>query len=53
MAAELEGYDPAAFVQIAELEDRSSWFRSRNRLIQQTVRRMFPETHRQTTNRPA
>lgn len=43
MTAELQGYDPAAFVQMAELEDRSWWFRSRNRLIEQTVRRFFPE----------
>jgi SAM-dependent methyltransferase len=42
MTSELQGYDPAAFLQIAELEDRSWWFRSRNRLIEQTVRRLFP-----------
>jgi SAM-dependent methyltransferase len=43
MTSELQGYDPAGFVRIAELEDRSWWFRSRNRLIEQTVRRLFPE----------
>jgi SAM-dependent methyltransferase len=42
MAVDLEGFDPAAFVHLAELEDRSWWFRSRNRLIEQTVRRLFP-----------
>ena len=42
-SSELQGYEPAAFVQIAELEDRSWWFRSRNRLIEQTVRALFPE----------
>lgn len=43
MTADLQGYDPNAFLQIAEFEDRSWWFRSRNRLIEQTVRRFFPE----------
>jgi SAM-dependent methyltransferase len=43
MTSELHGYDPAAFLQIAELEDRSWWFRSRNRLIAQTVRRYFAD----------
>jgi SAM-dependent methyltransferase len=43
MTSDLQGYDPAAFLQIAEFEDRSWWFRSRNRLIEQTVRRLFPE----------
>lgn len=43
MSSDLQGYDPAAFSQIAELEDRSWWFRSRNQLIEQTVRRLFPE----------
>jgi ubiquinone/menaquinone biosynthesis C-methylase UbiE len=42
MTSDLQGYDPAAFSQIAELEDRSWWFRSRNRLIEQTVRGLFP-----------
>jgi SAM-dependent methyltransferase len=41
MAVDLEGFDPAAFVELAELEDRSWWFRSRNRLIEQTVRRFY------------
>lgn len=41
MALDLEGFDPDAFVQLAELEDRSWWFRSRNRLIEQTVHRFY------------
>jgi SAM-dependent methyltransferase len=43
MTSELQGYDPTAFIQIAELEDQSWWFRSRNRLIEQTVRRFFSQ----------
>jgi ubiquinone/menaquinone biosynthesis C-methylase UbiE len=41
MALDLGGFDPDAFVQLAELENQSWWFRSRNRLIEQTVRRFF------------
>jgi SAM-dependent methyltransferase len=41
MTLDLEGFDPGAFVQLAEVEDQSWWFRSRNRLIEQTVRRCF------------
>jgi SAM-dependent methyltransferase len=37
-----EGYDPGAFSEIVELEPRSWWFRSRNRLIAQTARRFVP-----------
>jgi SAM-dependent methyltransferase len=43
MTSDLHGYDPAAFLQIAEYEDRSWWFRSRNRLIEQIARGFFPE----------
>lgn len=43
MSLDLHGYDPAAFAQIAEFEDRSWWFRSRNRLIEQTIRHLFPD----------
>lgn len=43
MSGELAGYDPDAFRQIAELEPRSWWFRSRNRLIEGTVRRYFAQ----------
>jgi SAM-dependent methyltransferase len=32
-----EGYDPRLFEQLVGLEDRSFWFRARNRLIVQTV----------------
>ena len=42
-STEPHGYDPAAFAQIVEFEDRSWWFRSRNRLIEQTVRQLFPQ----------
>jgi SAM-dependent methyltransferase len=41
MAVDLEGFNPDAFVQLAKLEDRSWWFRSRNRLIEQTVHRFY------------
>ena len=37
------GYDPAAFSQIVRLEPTSWWFRSRNRLIEQTIRRLAPQ----------
>lgn len=42
MSVQLQGYDPDAFLEIAKLEDRSWWFRSRNRLIEQTVRHFLP-----------
>jgi len=42
MTLDLEGFNPEAYVHLAELEDRSWWFRSRNRLIEQTVGRFFP-----------
>ncbi len=38
-----EGFDPAYFERLAELEPRSFWYRSRNRLIVSTLRRHFPE----------
>jgi SAM-dependent methyltransferase len=41
MAVDLGGFEPDAYVHLAEVEDRSWWFRSRNRLIEQTVRRYF------------
>jgi SAM-dependent methyltransferase len=40
------GYDPALFELLAEVESRSFWFRSRNRLIVSVVRRHFPEARR-------
>lgn len=42
MARELEGFAPDAYIHLSEVEDRSWWFRSRNRLIEQTVRRFYP-----------
>lgn len=36
-------YEPTAFAQLVELEPRSWWFRTRNRLIADTVRRHFPQ----------
>lgn len=38
-----EGYDRDAFSQIAELEPRSWWFRSRNRLLEATIHECFPQ----------
>jgi SAM-dependent methyltransferase len=32
------GYEPELFAELAQIEDRSFWFRYRNRLITQTVR---------------
>jgi SAM-dependent methyltransferase len=40
--AEREGFDPAAFAHLAELEQGSFWFRARNRLIAWAVSRYFP-----------
>lgn len=40
------GYDTDLFATIAELEPTSWWFRSRNRLIETTVRRFFPDSSR-------
>jgi SAM-dependent methyltransferase len=37
------GYDPTAFAEIAKLEASSWWFRSRNRLIADSVARHFPQ----------
>lgn len=39
----MEGYDAALFERIAEVEPRSFWFRSRNRLVVSALRRHFPE----------
>jgi SAM-dependent methyltransferase len=36
------GYDPDLFEAIADVEERSFWFRARNRLIVSTVRRQCP-----------
>lgn len=37
-----DGYDPALFAEIAELEDGSFWFSERNRLIEWALRRYAP-----------
>ena len=36
------GYDPSLFARIADADERSFWFRARNRLIVSTVSRHFP-----------
>ncbi len=41
-----EGYDPAHFSALAELESRNFWFRARNRLIVWTLGRFFPGARR-------
>jgi SAM-dependent methyltransferase len=41
-----EGYDPAHFSALAELEARNFWFRSRNRLIVWALGRYFPGARR-------
>jgi SAM-dependent methyltransferase len=38
-----DAYDPNVFAELAELEPHSWWFRTRNRLIVDTVRRHFPD----------
>jgi SAM-dependent methyltransferase len=37
-----EGFDPAFFDRLPEVEPRSFWFRARNRLIVSVLRRHFP-----------
>jgi SAM-dependent methyltransferase len=37
------GYDPTLFARLADVEDRSFWYRERNRLIVSTLRRFFPD----------
>ncbi len=41
--SEDEGFDRHSFELLAELEPHSFWFRSRNRLIVDTLRRYFPQ----------
>jgi SAM-dependent methyltransferase len=43
VTAERPGFDPELFEPIASVEERSFWFRGRNRLIVSTFRRRFPE----------
>jgi SAM-dependent methyltransferase len=40
------GFEPSAFEELAQLEPRSWWFRSRNRLIERTLRERFPRARR-------
>jgi len=42
---EADGYDAHAFERLAAVEERSFWFRSRNRLIVSMLRRFFPDVH--------
>lgn len=41
-----EGYDPAHFSELAQLESHNFWFRARNRLIVWALSRYFPGTRR-------
>lgn len=41
IARTAEGFDPALFAELARLEARNFWFRSRNRLIAWALRRYF------------
>ena len=41
-----EGYDPAHFSELAQLESRNFWFRARNRLIVWALGRYFPGARR-------
>ncbi|MDX6424566.1 MAG: hypothetical protein QOI67_2037 [Gaiellaceae bacterium] len=38
-----ESFDPSLFEPLADVEERSFWFRARNRLIVSTFRRRFPD----------
>jgi SAM-dependent methyltransferase len=40
------GFEPSAFEELAQLEPRSWWFRSRNRLIERTLRERLPRAKR-------
>src|SRR4051812_36159680 len=42
LADSAEGFEPAAFARLADVEPRSFWFRARNPLIVELVRRCFP-----------
>lgn len=43
LAQGAEGYDPAHFVELAQLEAGNFWFGGRNRLIIWALRRFFPD----------
>lgn len=38
-----DGFDPASFGHLADLEDRSFWFRARNRLLIWAISQHFPD----------
>jgi SAM-dependent methyltransferase len=40
-----DGFDPAAFARLVELEHGSFWFRARNRLLIWAMERYFPSAH--------
>lgn len=42
LAAQSEGFDPALFAELAQLEERNFWFRARNRLILWALRQYAP-----------
>ncbi len=46
LAQGAEGYDPAYFAELAQLEAGNFWFRARNRLIVWALRRFFPQARR-------
>lgn len=43
LADEVVGMDPAGFAALAALEARSFWFRARNELVAELLRRHFPD----------
>jgi SAM-dependent methyltransferase len=43
LATSGEGVDPAAFDELAELEEGYFWFRARNRVVTWALRRYFPD----------
>jgi SAM-dependent methyltransferase len=42
IARSYDGYDPQYFPRFAAVEERNFWFRNRNALIQEALRRYFP-----------
>lgn len=40
-----DGFEPTAFERLARTEPTSFWFRARNRLIVQIIKRDFPQAH--------
>lgn len=41
-----EGFELTSFAQLAQLEPTSFWFRARNRLVAQLIRRHFPDARK-------